>query len=112
MKKIGIVGRGFVGAAVEFGFSSQTGCNAEVRIYDNTSNTALGSAKKTGYSYTGGHNRDSSDWTLTALVEADHNSNGTNARVYNTWYWFDGNQNFNYGKQGDSITVYQIAASS
>ena len=85
---------------------------AEVRIYDNTSNTALGSAKKTGYSYTGGHNRDSSDWTLTALIEADHNSNGTNARVYNTWYWFDGNQNFNYGKQGDSITVYEIAASS
>ena len=34
MKKIGIVGRGFVGSAVEFGFSSQTGCNAEVRIYD------------------------------------------------------------------------------
>ena len=35
MKKIGIVGRGFVGSAVEFGFSPQTGCDAEVRIYDN-----------------------------------------------------------------------------
>lgn len=34
MKKIGIVGRGFVGSAVEFGFSAQTGCNAEVRVYD------------------------------------------------------------------------------
>ena len=34
MKKIGIVGRGFVGSAVEFGFSPQTGCDAEVRIYD------------------------------------------------------------------------------
>jgi nucleotide sugar dehydrogenase len=34
MKKIGIIGRGFVGTAVEFGFSAQTGCNAEVRAYD------------------------------------------------------------------------------
>jgi UDPglucose 6-dehydrogenase len=32
--KIGIVGNGFVGSAVAFGFSRQTGCNAEVRIYD------------------------------------------------------------------------------
>jgi nucleotide sugar dehydrogenase len=34
MKKIGIIGRGFVGSAVEYGFSPQTGCDAEVRIYD------------------------------------------------------------------------------
>ena len=34
MKKIGIIGRGFVGSAVEFGFSAQTGCDAEVKIYD------------------------------------------------------------------------------
>ena len=34
MKKIGIVGRGFVGSAVEFGFSAQTGCDAQVRVYD------------------------------------------------------------------------------
>mgnify|MGYP003649556585 CR=1 FL=1 len=34
MKKIGIVGRGFVGSAVEFGFSAQTGCDAELRVYD------------------------------------------------------------------------------
>ena len=34
MKKIGIVGRGFVGSAVEFGFSAQTGCDAQVKIYD------------------------------------------------------------------------------
>jgi nucleotide sugar dehydrogenase len=34
MKKIGIIGRGFVGSAVEFGFSAQTNCNAEVRVYD------------------------------------------------------------------------------
>ena len=32
--KIGIFGRGFVGSAVEFGFSPQTGCDAEVRVYD------------------------------------------------------------------------------
>ena len=34
MKKIGIIGRGFVGSAVEFGFSAQTGCNASVKIFD------------------------------------------------------------------------------
>ena len=34
MKTIGIVGRGFVGSAVEFGFSAQTGCDAIVKIYD------------------------------------------------------------------------------
>ena len=32
--KIGIVGNGFVGSAVAFGFSSRTGCDAEVRVYD------------------------------------------------------------------------------
>jgi len=32
--KIGIFGRGFVGSAVEFGFSPQTGCDADVKIYD------------------------------------------------------------------------------
>ncbi len=34
MKTIGIVGRGFVGSAVEFGFSAQTGCDATVKVYD------------------------------------------------------------------------------
>ncbi len=34
MKKIGIIGRGFVGSAAEFGFSAQTSCDAEVRVYD------------------------------------------------------------------------------
>ena len=29
--KIGIFGRGFVGSAVEFGFSPQTGCDADVK---------------------------------------------------------------------------------
>ena len=31
---IGIVGNGFVGSSVAFGFSPQTGCDADVRIYD------------------------------------------------------------------------------
>ena len=36
MYKIGIVGRGFVGSAVEFGFSPQTGCDVDdLYIYDN-----------------------------------------------------------------------------
>ena len=35
MKTIGIVGNGFVGSSVAFGFSPQTGCDgAEVKIYD------------------------------------------------------------------------------
>ncbi len=34
MRKIGIIGRGFVGSAVEFGFSAQTGCDANVKVYD------------------------------------------------------------------------------
>ena len=32
--KIGIVGKGFVGSAVQFGFSPNVGCDAEVRVYD------------------------------------------------------------------------------
>jgi len=34
MKKIGIIGRGFVGSAVEFGFSAQCGCNAIIKSFD------------------------------------------------------------------------------
>ena len=34
MKNVGIIGRGFVGSAVEFGFSAQTGCDAVIRTYD------------------------------------------------------------------------------
>ncbi len=32
--RIGIIGKGFVGSAVQFGFSPNTGCDAEVRVYD------------------------------------------------------------------------------
>tara|TARA_Y100000590_G_scaffold191700_1_gene218043 strand:- start:2497 stop:3351 length:855 start_codon:yes stop_codon:yes gene_type:complete len=32
--KIGIIGKGFVGSAVQFGFSPNTGCDAEVWVYD------------------------------------------------------------------------------
>jgi len=32
--KIGIVGNGFVGSSVAYGFSPQTGCDANVKIYD------------------------------------------------------------------------------
>ena len=34
MQRVGIIGRGFVGSAVEFGFSAQTGCDAELKVYD------------------------------------------------------------------------------
>ncbi len=45
--KIGIIGRGFVGSAVEFGFSAQTGCDAEVRIYDVDPTKSLNSLSET-----------------------------------------------------------------
>lgn len=44
---IGIVGRGFVGSAVEFGFSRQTGCNAKVLIYDKDKTKSLNSLEQT-----------------------------------------------------------------
>ena len=37
-KKIGIIGFGFVGSAVAFGFSPNTGCDAQVKIYDKDPN--------------------------------------------------------------------------
>tara|TARA_B100000965_G_scaffold375429_1_gene367749 strand:+ start:249 stop:1094 length:846 start_codon:yes stop_codon:yes gene_type:complete len=47
MKKIGIIGRGFVGSAVEFGFSAQTGCNATVKVYDKDPKKSLHSLEDT-----------------------------------------------------------------
>ena len=47
MKKIGIIGSGFVGAAVEFGFSAQTGCDAQVKIYDKNPSKSLHTLKET-----------------------------------------------------------------
>jgi len=41
MKKIGIIGRGFVGSAVEFGFSAQTGSSAVVKIFDKNPKLSL-----------------------------------------------------------------------
>jgi len=34
MKKIGIIGNGFVGSSVFYGFSPQTGCDAQIKLYD------------------------------------------------------------------------------
>ena len=36
--KIGIIGKGFVGSAVQFGFSANTGCDAIVKVYDKDPN--------------------------------------------------------------------------
>ena len=46
-QKIGIIGRGFVGSAVEFGFSPNTGCDAEVRVYDKDPSRSLHSLEET-----------------------------------------------------------------
>tara|TARA_B100001094_G_scaffold325957_1_gene381238 strand:+ start:1439 stop:2287 length:849 start_codon:yes stop_codon:yes gene_type:complete len=45
--KIGIVGNGFVGSSVAFGFSPQTGCDAEIKIYDKDSSKATHSLEST-----------------------------------------------------------------
>tara|TARA_B100000902_G_C27155290_1_gene835829 strand:- start:50 stop:910 length:861 start_codon:yes stop_codon:yes gene_type:complete len=37
-QKIGIVGNGFVGSAVRYGFSPNVGCDAEVKVYDKNPN--------------------------------------------------------------------------
>jgi nucleotide sugar dehydrogenase len=47
MKKIGIIGRGFVGTSVEFGFSAMTGCEAEVRAYDKDTAKSIHSLEET-----------------------------------------------------------------
>ena len=39
--KIGIIGKGFVGSAVQHGFSPNVGCDAEVRVYDKDPSRSL-----------------------------------------------------------------------
>ena len=41
--KIGIVGNGFVGSSVAFGFSPSTGCDTEIMIYDKDESKSLNS---------------------------------------------------------------------
>jgi len=45
--KIGIIGRGFVGSAVQFGFSPNVGCDAEIRIYDKDKSKSTHTLKET-----------------------------------------------------------------
>lgn len=48
MKHIGIIGRGFVGSAVEFGFSPQTGCyDVSVKIYDKDPSKSVNTLEET-----------------------------------------------------------------
>ena len=44
---IGIIGRGFVGSAVQHGFSPNVGCDAEVRVYDKDPTKSLHSLEET-----------------------------------------------------------------
>ena len=46
-QRIGIVGRGFVGSAVQFGFSPNVGCDAEVRVYDVDTNKSTHTLEET-----------------------------------------------------------------
>lgn len=44
--KIGIIGKGFVGSAVQFGFSANTGCDAIVKVYDKDPNKSQNSLEE------------------------------------------------------------------
>ena len=46
-QKIGVIGNGFVGGAVKFGFSPQVGCDAEVRVYDKNPNKSTHTLEET-----------------------------------------------------------------
>ena len=46
-QKIGVIGNGFVGGAVKFGFSPQTGCDAVVRVYDKNPNKSTHKLEET-----------------------------------------------------------------
>jgi len=46
-QRIGVVGNGFVGGAVKFGFSPQCGCDAEVRVYDKNPDKSTHSIEET-----------------------------------------------------------------
>ena len=46
-QKIGVVGNGFVGGAVKFGFSPTVGCDAEVRVYDKNPNKSTHTLEET-----------------------------------------------------------------
>ena len=44
--RIGVVGKGFVGSAVQFGFSANAGCDAIVKVYDKDPNRSQHSLKE------------------------------------------------------------------
>ncbi len=44
---IGVVGNGFVGSAVQFGFSPSTGCDYEVRVYDKDPSKSVDTIEET-----------------------------------------------------------------
>ena len=46
-QKIGVVGNGFVGGAVRYGFSPNVGCDAEVRVYDINPNKSTHTLEET-----------------------------------------------------------------
>jgi len=45
--QIGVIGNGFVGSAVRFGFSPITGCDANVRVYDKVSSKSVDTIEDT-----------------------------------------------------------------
>ena len=47
MKRIGLIGIGFVGTALEYGFSAQTGCDAIIKSYDLNPSKCINSLEET-----------------------------------------------------------------
>ena len=46
-QRIGIIGKGFVGSAVQFGFSTSVGCDADVKVYDIAPNKSIHTLEET-----------------------------------------------------------------
>ncbi len=102
MKKIGIIGRGFVGSAVEFGFSAQTGCDAVVKVYDKNPKLSQHSLEETVnesdfifLSVPTPSNVDGSI-NLDILTQALHDINkvNQNSALYASLYPFENTYNF------------------
>tara|TARA_R110002074_G_scaffold126028_1_gene263924 strand:+ start:1877 stop:2728 length:852 start_codon:yes stop_codon:yes gene_type:complete len=84
--KIGIIGNGFVGSSVAFGFSAQTGCDADVKIYDKDNSKATHSLESTL----------TSDFIFVSVPTPSNNDGSINLDiVYNV---FDEMNQLNYRK--------------
>ena len=75
-QKIGVVGNGFVGGAVKFGFSPQVGCDAEVRVYDKnpskSTHTLEETVNKSDFIYLSVPTPANDDGSISIVIPADN----------------------------------------